>query len=490
MNCRLSWRGIVTHPATLKKHVPPQLAKKTTRSKIASGAPGLNVQIVDGPADNGLFSHTVDGAGDVDGDGFDDVIIGSPASATEENGLVTVCFGSPDGLDRSRDWTFVNHRPAVSFGHQVAGAGDVNGDGFADIVLGVPRFLDRDAGALMAFYGSSSGLPEIPDWQVQADVPLSDLGFTVGAAGDVNGDGFGDLIVGQSYFSGDHELAGRALVYFGSKMGLAGGSFWRPPGQEFGFEFRSVVLPFPNLAWTVAFLLAVLGGMFALTRFYYQRRERLAADVQVNRDAALREERMRISQDLHDQLGAHLTGIALATGNVRRAVSGAGEKVDQSLSGIETTASQLVDTLAEIVWLTKPTTDSLEQLVNYLLDHTSKELEPAGITCYFDVPSRLPVSIIDYDLLLSVKEALHNLVKHSGAARMTLTVRTVDACAVFEITDDGAGFKGSPDAVHGNGLANMHARMKRHGGKFEINTDRKGTTVRLTVPISADKKSS
>jgi len=250
----------------------------------------------------------------------------------------------------------------------------------------------------------------------------------VAGVGDVNGDGFGELIVGQSYFSGEHELAGRALVYFGSPKGLAGGTFWRPPGQEFGFEFRSVVLPFPNLAWTVAFLLAVLSGMFALARFYYQRRERLAADVQVNRDAALREKRMRISQDLHDQLGAHLTGIALATGNVRRAVSGAGEKVNQSLSGIETTASQLADNLAEIVWLTRPTNDSLEQLVNYLLDYTGKTLEPAdimlmdinlpgmnGVECVQQLKPRMP----DTEFMMLTIFEDHELVYESLVAGAT-----------------------------------------------------------------------
>ncbi len=436
----------------------------------------------------GLSVHA---AGDVNGDGLDDLVIAGneTSNGQDKEGVVLVFHGSPRGLGLQPAWAFEPNQVNFLLGHSVASAGDVNGDGYGDLVMGAfyGEQVQADEGLAIVVHGSRRGLAALPAWTARGGARHSGFGATVRSAGDVNGDGFMDVIVGQPFFTGEINGQGRAVLYFGSPKGLADGSFWRPAGERFGFELRSVLLPFPNQAWTLGLTAALLAGVFWLTRWHYLRRERLAALAQSVRDAALREERQRISQDLHDQLGAHLTGLALRSGSLRRTLDRREPRMAGELSKIETTAGELVDHLAEIVWLTRPANDSLEQLVNYLLDHAGQALEPAGVTCRFDVPVSLPDIHLEYDLrhdlLLCVKETLHNVVKHAKASQVTLSMRLFAGRMEFAIQDNGGGLSSGTNNGRGNGLRNLRERMRRHGGQFDFESSLRGTLVRLVIPL-------
>ncbi|HBX69320.1 MAG TPA: hypothetical protein DEH25_08030 [Chloroflexi bacterium] len=169
----------------------------------------------DGSQDGAEFGYAVAAAGDVNGDGFADVIIGAPLysrqtpEGVDREGAAFVFLGSSSGLGATPDWVMGSSMQGAAFGSSVAAAGDVNGDGFADVIIGAPEYKvdfgmsgEPKSGAAFVYYGSETGLSLAPDWFVLAEAAEIRLGDAVAGAGDVNGDGFDDVIVGASLFSG------------------------------------------------------------------------------------------------------------------------------------------------------------------------------------------------------------------------------------------------------------------------------------------------
>jgi hypothetical protein len=173
----------------------------------------------------GWFGRRVNTAGDVNGDGYDDVIVGGPydddGTQTDE-GMAFAYYGSASGLSTIADWTAEGNQAHALFGRDANTAGDVNGDGYADVIVGA-HFYDghlQNEGAAFAYYGSASGLSPTPAWRALGGQRYSWLGRSVSTAGDVNGDGFDDVIVGAPKYTNDQIHEGRAFVFVGSAAGL------------------------------------------------------------------------------------------------------------------------------------------------------------------------------------------------------------------------------------------------------------------------------
>jgi hypothetical protein len=188
-----------------------------------------------------LFGYSVATAGDVNGDGYADVIVGarnySNGQATE--GGAFVYLGSAAGLELSPAWTAGSDQAGGNFGNSVATAGDVNGDGYADVIVGA-WFYDNgegDEGRAYVFLGSATGLGASPAWTAESDQASANFGISVATAGDVNGDGYSDVIVGADLYDNVESDEGRAFVYLGSATGLGASPAWTAESDQASANF-------------------------------------------------------------------------------------------------------------------------------------------------------------------------------------------------------------------------------------------------------------
>ncbi len=188
-----------------------------------SGLASTYDQVVFGWTESAQFGTSVATAGDVNGDGYDDVIVGAPGydalgNPANDNGKVFAYYGSPTGISTTEDWS-VTGGLGSRLGNSVFTAGDVNGDGYADVIVGAPNRLDgsfQPVGEADVYLGGPSGLATSPVWTRVGVVSEGRYGFAVATAGDVDGDGFADIVVGVPMQNG---YQGRIEVYFGSSGG-------------------------------------------------------------------------------------------------------------------------------------------------------------------------------------------------------------------------------------------------------------------------------
>ena len=180
-----------------------------------------------GDREGASFGTSVAGAGDVNGDGYADVIVGAPSYTSDPvnqsgEGAVFVFYGSPSGLSATPDWMVESNQADAAFGTSVSTAGDVNGDGFDDVIVGAPGFSNGqdNEGAAFVYYGSATGLSPSQNKVVMSNQSASNFGWSVATAGDVDGDGYSEVIVGAPDYDNGQENEGAVFVYRGSAAGL------------------------------------------------------------------------------------------------------------------------------------------------------------------------------------------------------------------------------------------------------------------------------
>ena len=203
----------------------------------------------------------------------------------------------------------------------------------------------------------------------------------------------------------------------------------------------------------------------------------------------LEKERARIARDLHDQLGANLTQVALL-GEMAESDKDQPDEVEAHARQIAQTARDTTRALDEIVWTVNPANDTLEGLINYVCNNAQDYLEMAGLRYRLEAPAQLPSLPISPELrhnaFLVAKEAINNIIKHAHARSAWLRLKVDSRQFCLEIQDDGRGLQAGDDQKGRSGLRNMRSRMDDLGGAFTISAPPEGgTLVRMTAPLQA-----
>lgn len=457
------------------------------------------------------FGYSVDGAGDVNGDGFADVIVGAKAfdGHDDDVGAAFVFHGSAAGLEAEPAWkAFGEHRNS-HFGRVVTAAGDVNGDGYSDILVAAPRFGRNGVrtGRVYGYHGSADGLNSVPDWIVDGDQDGAGFAETLAWAGDVDADGYDDLLIGAHMVPAGKGGLGRVCVVQGPALAAPGSVARRMGGQMLPLARRlePPAPPFWRSPGAYAALLVGLPLVAVLAVQLNAARKVRRKLRKVEQQSALEQERLRISRDLHDHLGAGLTRISLLNELVRQGLN-TDHPAATAIRKIDRTTLHLIRAVDELVWAVNPGKDNPDDLTAYLCNYAAEFLNPTHIRCRFDLPAELPAVVVPSEirhaLFLVVREALNNVVKHASATEVRLRIRMdrrrdhnrEPDCVFLSVVleDDGQGY--APDTVRkaASGIENMKQRAESAGGRCSIVTaPGRGTSVRveLDLPLSASTAS-
>jgi len=262
------------------------------------------------------------------------------------------------------------------------------------------------------------------------------------------------------------------------------GGIWNLTGTTLAFEVRA---HFWQTVWFYLLLaLGLAGAVFLAARWVLWHRYQLQMAI-LRREEALSHERARISRDIHDDLGNGLSVVAtlseLAHNDVEKGT------VHKRLDQIYEVANELARNVDETVWAVNPANDGWEPFLSYFEQYTEYFLGNSGLRFHFTRPAELvdrPIaSKTRHHLLLGVREAVGNVLKHASAKQVKIAMRIDGGVLEVRVEDDGVGFDASkPAGVGHDGLGNMARRMKEAGGGVSVQSvPGQGTCVIFRVPL-------
>ncbi|MBX7222280.1 MAG: hypothetical protein K1Y36_20190 [Blastocatellia bacterium] len=414
-----------------------------------------------------------------------------------EDGFGTLYFGTNQGI--------FHFDPATEqITHYTTADGLVNGEVQA-------AFVDSSQ---VLWFGTSNGLsrlapkPSLPATAPSiylrqvvvggVQIPLSALGATCVAAppvawnqNQVQIDFFGINFVSGNNLRYQYRLGGGETEW-SSLIDQRTINFALAPGT-YRFEVRAVgsngrqsvapavltleiLPPFWQRSWFLALLAGGLGGLaFGIHRY------RMAQLIQLERL------RIQIAADLHDDIGASLSQVAILSEVVRRQVEAENlAVVAQPLTRIAAISAEAMENMSDIVWSINPRKDRVKDLIRRMRQYAVESLSTSDIAFRFQaVESEAEIKLapdVRRQLFLMFKECINNLVRHSNCTEAEINLRTKDDWVQVTVQDNGRGFA-LGEQREGNGLSNLRRRAESLRGRCEVTSGPgQGTLVAITVP--------
>ncbi len=237
----------------------------------------------------------------------------------------------------------------------------------------------------------------------------------------------------------------------------------------------------------------ILGGLLAAIALfawgirYFEIRRFRSQIALLRQQQALEKERLRISRDMHDEVGSNLTRIAILSELALRNLAKP-EDVREQIEEISRMSREAVDSIGEIIWALNPGNNTLDNLAAYIRYYSARCFEYSDLNCHLDFPEELPADTISAelrrDLFWVVKESLHNIIKHSCAREVYVGLQYQKQTVQLTIRDNGKGFDGKCVSRFSTGIGNMKKRIADAGGSFSLNSDEQsGTEITVAVKL-------
>jgi signal transduction histidine kinase len=264
-------------------------------------------------------------------------------------------------------------------------------------------------------------------------------------------------------------------------------------GNSIGRNISKLVIV-PVATWkTLWFWVAVGLGLFAIAAgswrlSAWRRMERQVQNLERQRD--LEQERFRIAQNIHDDIGARVSVIALLSSSAQSKPN-LSQEVRAEFEAVTRLTHDLVRALYETVWAVNPKNDHLDSLAGFVCQMANQMCAQAQLRCRLeipDLPAEIPVtSHIRHNVIMAVKEAIHNVIKHGHASEIQIGIRQAGKVLTLQVRDNGCGFDPAV-IVRGNGLDNIERRLHSVLGSCSVaSRPGAGTTVTLEFPLPASE---
>lgn len=253
---------------------------------------------------------------------------------------------------------------------------------------------------------------------------------------------------------------------------------------------RMGVQVFPPFWMTNTFrgiVLFMFSGMIAWLVWYLSQRKYRQQLRKLKYKMAVDQERLRISRDMHDDLGARLTQIRMMSefASTEQSIS---KKVKSHFEDISKETKDVIQQFSEIVWSLNPNNNTLANLADFMVQYSENFCRKVNIPCRIQADEDFPgipiTSNVRHNLLSVLKEALNNAAKYAQSTEIKLTITLANGLFVVEIRDTGIGFNPSKIKSNGQGLTSMETRMESIAGKWDLKTSPKsGTHIRMSWPV-------
>lgn len=247
--------------------------------------------------------------------------------------------------------------------------------------------------------------------------------------------------------------------------------------------------------WIISLALVIVGLVGLLSYAFYRNRLKQIKDAQKAQAETIRQMqlsdriRSQIARDLHDDLGATLSGVAMLSQAAKRQLKEKDGQLKELLDLISINSQRTVSTIRDIIWTTRPMNDSLESITTKMKIFASEMLEPKHIQYEFSVADDLKgykmPSNQQYNFYLIFKEAINNTAKYAQAKHVWINIFKKNQQLYLYIKDDGIGFDKEVVKGSGNGLFNMEKRVEELDGSMSVKSaPNQGTTIELTLPLA------